>query len=139
MSTNALDTQGVLLKRGDGASPEVFSSVAELLDFDGPSGAPSVRDVSDLSSTSMQKKLGLIDEGQFSFEVFLTPNETVQAGLIADRTAKTLRNFTLTLTDSPATVLSFAAYVLSVKPGGSKDDDIKGSITLEISGLVTWS
>lgn len=136
---DVLEAQGVMIKRGDGASPELFTSIAKVKTFQGPGGSADVRDVSDLASVAVEKKMGLVDEGQFTFGGYLKPSDVPQAALRADRTARTLRNFTLTLTDSPATVLSFSAYVLEFSIDGGVNDDINLSVTLEISGAVTWS
>ena len=139
MTSNALETQGVLFKRGDGGTPEVFTSVGEIKSFQGPGGSAAVIDITTLESTAKEKRMGLADEGQFTFEINLDPTNAQHLGLKSDRAARTLRNFTLTLTDSPATVLSFAAYVLELSLSGGVDDVIGASVTLEISGAVTWA
>ena len=56
-----------------------------------------------------------------------------------DRAGRTLRNFKLILTDAATTTLSFAAYVKQFALSGGVDDEIKLSVTLRISGAVTWS
>lgn len=137
--SSGLEAQGVLLKRGDGATPEVFTAIAEITGFDGPSGSASVIDMTHLSSTAKEKKMGLMDEGQISIDGNLVTTDTQQEGLRDDRTARTLRNFQLVLTDSPSTTLSFAAYVLTFSISGQVDGKIPFKCTLEISGQVTWS
>ncbi len=135
----ALKSEGVILKRGDGAASEIFTAVAEIIDFDGPGGQAAVIDVTHLTSVAKEKLIGLPDEGQFSFNANLVPGDTPQAALRTDRDAGTLRNFTLTLTDSPATVLSFAAFVLEFRIAAGVDAKISVAITMEISGAVTWA
>ena len=44
MATGALETQGVVLKIGDGGGPEVFEAIGEVTDFDGPGGSANVID-----------------------------------------------------------------------------------------------
>lgn len=136
----SLETQGVTIARGDGGTPtEIFSAIGEVISFQGPGGSASVIDVTNLSSLAKEKRMGLGDEGQFTFELNLDTADAEQTGLRADRTARVLRNFELTLTDSPATVLSFSAYVLSFSIQGGVDDKVGASVTLEISGVVTWA
>lgn len=134
-----LNAQGALLKRGDAASPEVFTTIGEIKSVQGPGGTATVIDTTNLSSTAKEKQPGLKDEGQITLEMNLDTADTMQTGLRTDRDNQTLRNFTLTLTDSPATVLSFAAYVLGFTINLAVDDIINASVTLEISGAVTWS
>lgn len=135
----AHESQGVTLERGDGASPEVFTDVAEIISISGPSGSASVIDTSHLGSTFVEKLMGLPDEGQITFECNFKGGDTAQEGLRADRAARTLRNFQITLTDSPNTVLTFAAYVLSLPFSIATNDKITQSVTLEISGQVTFA
>lgn len=139
MTTLAMVTEGVVIARGDGASPEVFTTIGECTDFDGPSGSAAVIDATHFQSTAKEKVIGLPDEGQFTISGNFIGTNSAQTGLRTDRTNRTLRNFKVTLTDSPATVLTFAAYVLSFSISGAVDDKIPFSVTLEISGAVTYA
>jgi hypothetical protein len=142
--SQALEAQGVILQRGDGATTEVFTEVAEVTSFNGPGGSASVVDVTHLRSTAKEKRMGLRDEGQISFECNLIPSDEAQTGLRTDRANRTLRNFKFLLTDDPGgsgsspTTLEFSAFVLNFSISGSVDGKIAASITLEISGDVTW-
>ena len=137
MSSSALETQGVLIKVGDAASPEVFSLIPEIVSFDGPGGSASEIDVSDLASTAKEFRLGLKDEGDFTFEMMYLPNDTQHQLLQTARTNRTLTSFEITLTDSPASVMTFSAFVREFSLSGSVDDVIRGNVGLRISGAVT--
>lgn len=140
MSANALESQGMLFKRGDGASPEVFSAIPEVMTFAGPSGSASVIDVTDLSSAAKEKRMGLKDEGQVTFNINYLPSDTVHAGLRSDRSNRTLRNFQIIFTDdSPATQWDFAGYVTGFAVSGGVDGVVQASVTIEISGDITES
>lgn len=140
MSSNALEAQGMTIARGDGASPEVFTTIPEIKSFTGPSGSASIIDVTDLSSAAKEKRMGLKDEGQISFNMSYIPSDTVHAALRADRSNRTLRNFQMTFTDaSPATVWDFQAYVTGFSVSGGVDGVVESSVTLEISGEIVES
>lgn len=139
MTTNAIQFQGIQLQRGNGAGPEVFTTIGEVMSFSGPGGNATVIDASHAQSTAKEKLMGLKDEGQLSFEANLVPGDAAQTGLRTDRNNRTLRNFKLILTDAGPTTLTFAAYVLGFAIAGSADDKITLSVTLEISGAVTWA
>ena len=111
MSSNALVSQGMTIARGDGASPESFTTIPEVRAISGPDGSANEIDVTDLSSSAKEFRMGLRDEGNITLEMMFIPGNTVHAGLRTDRANRTLRNFRITFTDSPATVWSFAAYV----------------------------
>lgn len=136
----SFESQGTTFAIGDGASPEVFSVVGEVTSIAGPSGQASVIDVSTLASTRREKIMGLPDEGQIQVSMNLDPGDT--GGQVAMRTARDTReqtNFQITLTDSPATVLEFAGYVLSFNISVGVDQVITAEATVEVTGAVTWS
>ena len=135
--SNAINAQGVALQRGNGGAPEIFNIVGEITNFDGPGGSASVIDVTTLQSVAKEKRMGLQDEGQFTFQMNLDPSDVQQAGLRADRAGRVLRNFRLVLTDVANTTLAFSAFVLEFKINGAVDQVVKASVTLEISGAVT--
>jgi hypothetical protein len=137
MSSAALPAQGTLIKIGDGASPEVFTSLGEVSSIDGPGGQAAVIDVTDLSSTAKEKRMGLQDEGQLSFEINFLPADAQHAQLRTDKASGDSRNFQLLFTDSPPTTWTFAAFVLGVPVSFSVDNVTKGSVTLEITGSIT--
>ena len=138
MSTNAMESQGIKIARGDGASPEVFTDIPEIREFTGPGGSASVIDVSDLDSTFREKILGLPDEGQLSFTVHYIADNAVHVNLRADRAARTLRNFRITWTDaSPAKIWTFAGYVTEFSVSGGVDDVVLAAVVIEITGAIT--
>lgn len=138
MTTNAILTQGTLIQRGDGGSPEIFTTIAEITNWDGPGGQAKVIPATHLQSTAIEKKMGLPDEGQFTFDVNFIPGDSTQRALRTDRQNKTLRNFRVVYTDIGLSQDNFSAYVLAFKTNGETDGVVKGSITLEISGPVAF-
>jgi hypothetical protein len=137
--SDAITTQGVLFQRGNGATPEVFTTIGEVVSFNGPDGSASEIDVTSLTSSAKEFRLGLYDEGQISFECNLLPVDTAQIGLRADRAAGTQRNFQIVLTDTGTTTLSFAAFVKQFAISGGVDAVMKASVTLRVTGTVTWA
>lgn len=134
-----IPAQGVQLKVGDFDSPEVFRVIAEITDFDGPSGQLSIIDTSHLGSNVRQKLSGLLDEGQWTFSMNLVPGNSPQFDLHELRQSRTLTNFRVELTDSsPGTEQGFSAYVTQFSISGAVDDKVMASCTLEIVGLVDW-
>lgn len=137
----AIESQGTEIQIGNAASPEVFTKIAKVVDFDGPDGAAAVIDVSTLDSTFREKIMGLPDEGQISMNLVFDPDDT--SGQNAARTARTNRtrkSFRIVFNDdSPQTQADFSGYVLSFTVRGAVDDAIRNSMTIEIDGAVTWS
>ena len=136
----AIESQGTVLKRGDGADPEVFTAIGRVVSISGiGSGSSTEIDITDLSSTGKEFLLGIKDEGSVTLTLNLDTGDTMQTGLRTDRDARTLRNFELTLTDSGPSVITFAALIKTFSIEIGVDDKVSLSVELRISGAVTWS
>lgn len=140
MADNSLESQGVVIYVGTADSPSAYNAVGEITGFNGPGGSASVIDATTLADTAKIKKMGLPDEGQFTLDVYLDNTDTNgQVALRTARTNRTLKYFKITLTDSPMSVARFTGYVLGFAIQGSVDNLVKASITIEVTGAVTWS
>ena len=105
-------TQGTTLGRGDGASPESFTTVPNMISI-GPTGQDrGLIDVTNLSSTAREYKKMIKDGKEQTAKFQYDPKNAVQAGLRADKDSENARNFRMTLTDSPPTTITFAAQVI---------------------------
>lgn len=133
----SVKTQGCALQLSDGASPEVYSDIANVMSFQGPSGSRQVIDATTLASTGKEKDVGIPDYGQVTFDFKFAASDTVLVDVWDNFVAGTLHNFRILFSDSPRTQFDFAAYVLSMNYSASVDDIVRGSVTLEISGSVT--
>lgn len=138
MSSQALEAQGMELRIGNGASPEVFTAISEISTFSGPGGAATVIDVTDLSSLAKEKRMGLADEGQLSFTINYIPNDTQHSLLRTQRANRQETNFKLIFTDdSPSTTWSFAAFVTGFSVTAAVDGVVQANVTLEITGAIS--
>lgn len=138
-TSNAIKSQGVKLQSGDGGSPEVFLDRCDITSIDGPGGEAAEIDVTHLCSTAKEFLIGLPDEGNITLEGNLVPTDTGQTRLRTDRVNATKRNYKIILTDSPATMITFAAYVKGFKISAGVDTQVKVSITLRVTGALTWT
>lgn len=140
--TDALIGKGTLLKRGDGATPtEAFTTVGEIISISGPEQSLDTVDATNMDSASSTREYiaGLIDSGEVSFEMNFLPATATQTNVRDDLTNRTLRNFQIIWPDTGNTQVDFAAFVTSVSRSTPLDDRMTASITLKISGVLTWS
>lgn len=133
----SVKSQGCSLQLSDGASPEVYSDIANVTSFQGPTGSRQVIDATTLASTGKEKDVGLPDFGQVTFDFNFAASDTVLVDVWDNFIAGTLHNWKILLSDSPRTTFSFAAYVLNFSYTVNMDDIVRGSVTLEISGTPT--
>lgn len=126
-----------------GGSPAITAKVlgdldiGEIFSHDGPGGSAEVIDVSHYKSTAREKRLGIPDEGQFSFEMNRLAGDAGQKELRRLRKAGELGKFRIVFgTDDEA---RYSAFVLDFSTSGSVDERQTASTTMEISGLVEWT
>jgi predicted secreted protein len=137
MASNAIRTQKTTVTYSTVTPPTTFSPLGEIISFDGPGGKASIIDITNLASIAKEKLPGLPDEGQFSMVCNYSGDDVGQAALHAARTAQTLTHFKVTFTDT--SIAAFDAYVMEYKISGKADSKVEVAITLEITGLVTWT
>ena len=133
---SAIESQGILLKCTVGSPTGTLTTIANVTGFSGPGGSASVIDITNLSSTAKEKLMGLPDEGQLTIDINYDPDNASHIALRNARKTRTRTEFTITLTDATATVLTFWGYVLGFALTGAVDQQVKASITVEIDGAV---
>lgn len=137
-----MTTQGrdFVLKIGDGASPETFTTLTGLTNvtIDGTNGTLTVTTFDDDGVKKLQA--GRYGQGVTISATVIAPDVANYAGLRTKFFAGTVNNYQV---DNPATT-GGATYegpfiITSFSETGETDGAITGSITLESSGLVTVS
>jgi hypothetical protein len=134
-----LESQGATLAISVGTSPTSFTTIANVIDVSGPGGSASVIDITNLASVAREKRMGLPDEGQVTFNVQLDPDNATHQAVRDARKNRTECQFRLTLTDSTPTTLTFNGFVLNFSVSLAVDDVVKAAITIEVNGAVAWA
>lgn len=142
MATGAKSAHGVLVKMSDGGSPEVFTTIAEVLDVSGPGFKLTSIDVTNQDSTNhwREKIGGLLDGGQLTFSCNWIPSGTTQgntAGLLYLLRTRTKRNVKVVWPDSLSTTWTLPVIVTEFSPDNAQDGQMKVSITLDVAGEPT--
>jgi len=136
MSQNAVLTQGTILQRGDGGTPEVFTAVPEITAITGPTATKAQIDVTDLSSTAKQFLGGLADFGQMTVEIHYIPGNAVHTAIRNDfiNAASPVHNWKLLFVNSHQ--WAFQAFVMGFPGNTQMNATQKGTITLRLTGPV---
>jgi len=138
-------SKGLLLKKGDGASPEVFTSVAGIQDMPAISTAKSVKDQTDLSDSIKDYGLGIGEPPSISLTLFWDVDQTPHTALITEHTNETKSNYQILCPDSPATTYTFRALVTGWStPYSGVDGDLMWDVNFQLvenesSEIVTKS
>ena len=140
MATGALASYRTLLKLGDGATPEIFATIAEVLDISGPALTLNVEDATSHDSTDgWAESIGtILEAGDVTFDVQFVPTGATHSyvtGLIKDMVNRTLRNFQLVFPDATTWVLP--AFVTGFNPSNTVRGKSTASVSLHVSGKPT--
>lgn len=132
---------GTLLKKGNGASPEVYTTIAQIFNLGGPSLQQEELDVTDHDSAGWKQFIGgLKDGGEISGELHFdganaTHDETT--GLLSELIGGTVKNYRISFPDG--TSCTIAALVKSFEFGANVGDKLTASFALKLSGAPAWS
>lgn len=128
------DATGLAYTSGGSATPVTWTPIANVKSFSGFDGSASEIDVTNLSSTAKEKRLGLQDFGQFKFDINPDYNDAGQTALRSAKAAAAIKNFKVSYPNGKAA--SFSAFVKSMPEQGGVDAVLSGSVDLTITGSV---
>ena len=136
---SGLSAFGTLLKRGDGATAEAFTTIANVTNIDGPKLESDQIDVTSHDSTGGREEFvaGIKRGGEISLDINFDPSNATHEMLLDDYDGRALHNFQLIFPTTPSITWTFAAMVTSVGVAAPFEDKLGCSATLKISGAVT--
>ena len=141
--TSAIAGVGAEFQLSDGASPEVYTKVAEVLSISGPELSAEQVEVTSLDSTGGYKEFipGLLDGGTVQIEFNYVDGNSNQETLRTrvSTTSQTASNYRIQLPDSPLSYVTFAGIVESYSMNVESGSAITVSAGIKISGAPTWS
>jgi hypothetical protein len=135
--TSAVLGLGTTLGVGSGASPQVYTTIAEVLSITGPNLTAEDVDVTNLDSTAKEYISGVPDGGSVDFECNWT-SSTQQQQVRDDVEAGTTRYYEVAFSTSPNTVATFQARATSFAMSTDPNSQLRASVTLKITGSVSW-
>lgn len=138
----AINTQ---VQIGNGASPEIFTTIGFVSDITGPSISGAVVDVTSMSTGNAwrQKIVTLLDGGEVSFKIFwqpMLPSHQTILTLFSHRgqgSPGVPIDFRMVFPDQDATVYAFSGFVSKCSLTEAVAGVITADATLTISGVVS--
>lgn len=138
MTSTAISAQGTTFSIDTASSGgPTYTAIGNIKTFSGFDGASSEIDVTNLSSSAKEYRLGLEDNGQFSIELDRDFSDVGQTALLAARDSQVGKSFKLVLSNGENAI--FTGFVKKFSLAGGVDQVVKGSADIRISGAVTWA
>lgn len=141
-ASTATASYGTLLKQGDGAMSEAFTSITEVTNLSSPGMKLDLQEVTNMESPTAWREFiaTLKDAGEVTVEFNGLPAETQQVALRTCLVNKTKRNFRITFTDSGPTTWNFSGFVTNFQyVPGDVNGALKGNATIKITGAMTFA
>ena len=138
--TAAVLGKGATLGLGSDASPQVYTTIAEVLRC-GPIGStnPEVN-VTNLDSTAQEYIAGLADGNTVELEFNWVVGNTEQVSLRTSQAAGTTVNLQMIWDTSPQTSAQFDFVLLDFEMGETTPEaQITGRVSGRISGSIQWT
>lgn len=138
--TLAVLGKNATLQLGSGASPQVYTTIAEVVSV-GPIGGtnPEV-DVTNLDSTAREYIAGLPDGNTVEFQVNFIANNTQHLSLRTSQAAGSTINLKMVWLTSPNQYAQFDLVLLDFSMDETTPDTaVRATISGRITGSIFWS
>jgi hypothetical protein len=135
-----VDTTGLTYTSGGTATPVTYTAIGNIKSIsDFESGSASEIDVTNLSSTAKEKRLGLVDNGGFSLAIHHSNADAGQAAAQARRLDGAAVNMKVILPSGTTPTASFSALIKKFSKNAAVDGVVEGSLDVTVNGAITWS
>ena len=129
--------QGTVIEIEDNELTPAFQTIGGVVSFTLGDGEAQDIDVTTLASDAKEYCQGLQDLGNLTLEINRDFADVGQIELDDAKNGQETRNFRITMSNSPATVITFAGNVKTFTIEGAQDDIIRSNAPLKISGNIT--
>lgn len=130
-----------LLQYGNGACPEVFTTIPNVGSITGPGLSRTVQDVTSHSTLVpwRQKFPTLNDGGDLTFDLFYIPDDAAHKAVLAMAvdTVSPVKDWKLTFPNSAGVNFFFQGFISKFGTAEKVDDVLRSAITLTVTGQVT--
>ncbi len=123
----------------DSASSGSYTTIGQLGDVGGPDTSVDAVDVTTHDSASAAREfiMGLIDGGEVTLDIVYDPALATHQLLQTVLAARTNRPWRINFAGL-ATTCSFSGGITGLGPSAPVEDKLMCSVTIKVTGLVTW-
>jgi len=138
--TAAVLGSGATLQLGSGASPQVYTTIAEVLRVGSIGSTNPEVDVTNLDSTAKEYIAGLADGNTVEFEMNWVAGNAQQQSLRTSQAAGETVSMQMVWQTSPNTTAVFDLVLLNFEMGETTpEQQITAMASGRISGAIAWS
>lgn len=140
-TTEAMSAQNTYISTGNGASPEVFTEIAEVVSIGGPNEKADEIEATHLRSPGGYREFiqSFKDGGEVPLELNFIPNNATQdssTGLRSEFASGATKNRKITFPDG--TTCIFAAWVKAIGTPIQVGNKLSLNVTIRVVGPTDW-
>lgn len=130
--------KGTQLQVGDGAEPEVFTTIPQVGDIDGPGGDTNEIDVTDHDSPDGTDEFlpGTLNPGDVTFPFHYDPEAALHQQLMQDQKDQVTRRYRIVYTKADNDTYEFSAYPSRIRQGAPVKGALQWQGALRVSGTI---
>lgn len=142
VTTNTFELKGVdgttytAYTSGGNSYKLTMTAIGSVVDFNAAGGSANDIDVTHLQSVAKEFLVGLPDEGEASFKLWLDNSDTGQAALRTAQYAQSTKGFTLT--DSASKVACFPGLVKQFGFAMAADGAVEGNVSIKLTAAKAF-
>ncbi len=142
MPSSAFWAYGSILQQGDGATPEAYSNVAEIIELTPPNMSRDEIDVTSHSSSDGYREFigGLRDGGEVPFKANWLPSNATHdgnTGVLAQFNSDTNANWKIVLPNDTGIEIRFRGFVKEHNPDTPLEEQAQLEGSIKVSGKPT--
>lgn len=138
MALAPIKTQGTTMTFTDSeATPAAQTILGHRTISDFESGEATEIDITTLTSTAIERMLGLVDNGGFALTCITDKADAGQAAMIAARASGASKEMVITFPSGD--VATFDALVQSIPMNGDINGVYQTTYNILVDGAITWS
>lgn len=143
MATAARLGYGTLFRRGDGGSPEVFTTILEVIEISDFGAERELVEVTSHDSPNSFREyiLGLKDGSEFNVTANYVPSHSTHSpttGVIADFDNSSTKNYQLVFPTNPTETAQAALLCMAWTIAPPIDSQMTLNLTFKVTGNITW-
>lgn len=137
----AIGAQGTLLKIGNGASSESFTTVPEVHKLQAPNIKYDLLETSSHDTSVFKEYIpGLADGENIAASYWFVPTNSVHIGIRTDALARTKRNFEIIFPGGgTGAQMAMGAYITNMSPTADVNTVLVAQMNAKVTGTITWT
>ena len=132
---------GTTFKRGDGADPEVFATIAGVHSIGGPGLELETEDATAHDSPNAWEEVvaTIKRSGEVSLELRWDPGDSGHQDLLSDLNSRAKTNYQIEWPDSGNSTWDITGFVTGFEPEADFDGVLGTSVTIKLTGEPTFN